>query len=788
MGNWLTGALLVLAAALLAVAYRRTMALRRTVAAREELQSQAQALFEGSPIASWVFEYGSLRFLEVNAAALRQYGYTREQFQTLTLKDLRVEDEWGTLDGLLSDPMAELPPQLATHRRNGGSLLQVEIHSRPVMYRGRPARLALVEDITARLATERALRQSEAEFRAMADASPAGIAMMTPDGGVRYLNDTAVRLIGMPFERALAAGWIDGCHPDDRERLAASWGAAAAERRHYVDAGRFLHADGRVFWWRIRTSPIWAGDHCLGHVAVIVDETEQRAAEEALRESEERFRQLAEHIPAVVYLVDPHSGSMLFISPAYERIWGRTRASLYANPFSFLDAVHEEDRERVGAAYRERLTRLDIEYRITTPDGDLVWIEDLQFPIRRADGSIYLVAGLAFDITRRMRLEHRLTESHKMESLGRLAGGVAHDFNNLLTVILSYAELLKDTAQVQPAADELVSGLVEIENAGQRAATLTRQLLTFARRQLVDPRIVDLNTQVVAAEAFVTHMVGRQVLLTIAPGALSPTVRLDASQLDQVLMNLVANARDAMPDGGTLRIETANVRGPVPGTDVPAGDFVTLTVRDTGAGIPPAIRAQVFDPFFTTKPKGQGTGLGLSTSYGIVTQFGGHMELTSQVGVGTTVTCYFPVSGAAMDLSVEISPMAARMMGTETVLVVEDEPMVRDVARATLERQGYDVVTANNGVEGLRAAEQLGTRLALVVTDVVMPHMGGWEMAAQLKKSRPDVKILFTSGYNEEIANAQGRVDVGIEFLPKPYLPAVLTQRVRQVLDTPAQS
>jgi len=786
MGDWFTGALLVLAAALLAVAYRRTIALRRTIAAREELQSQAHALFEGSPIASWVFEYGSLRFLEVNAAALRQYGYSRDEFQTLTLKDLRVEGEWATLEGLLADPTAELPTQMATHKRKGGSLIQVEVHSRPVKYRGKPARLALVEDITARLVTERALRQSEAEFRAMADASPAGIAMMTPEGGVRYLNDTALRLIGMPMERALAGGWVDGCHPDDRERVAASWAAAAAARRNHVDAGRFLHPDGRVFWWRMRTSPIWAGAQCHGHVAVIVDETEQRAAEEALRESEERFRQLAEHIPAVVYLVEPQSGSMVFISPAYERIWGRTRASLYANPFSFLDAVYDDDRERVIAAYRERLTRLDIDYRITTPDGDLVWIEDLQFPIRRGDGSIYLVAGLAFDVTRRMRLETRLIESQKMESLGRLAGGVAHDFNNLLTVILSYAELLKDTAQQQPASGELVSGLVEIENAGQRAASLTRQLLTFARRQMVDPRVVDLNAQVIAAEAFVRHMVGRQVLLTIAPEALVPTARLDANQLDQVLMNLVANARDAMPDGGTLRIETANVRGPVPGTEVPAGDFVALRVKDTGAGIPADIRAQVFDPFFTTKPKGQGTGLGLSTSYGIVTQFGGHMELTSRVGLGTTVTCYFPASGAGADVVIETHSATPQATGTETVLVVEDEPMVRDVARATLQRQGYEVVTANNGVEGLRAAEDLGARLALVVTDVVMPQMGGWEMAAELRKRRPEMKILFTSGYNEEIANAHGRVDEGIEFLPKPYLPAVLTQRVRQVLDADA--
>ncbi len=784
MGDWFTGGLLALAIVLLAVAYRRSVALRRTIAAYEDVHSQARALFEGSPVASFVFEYGSLRVLEVNEAACRQYGYTRDEFLVITLKDLRIEGEWAQLERLLADPQADLPPQLATHRRKDAAILHVEIHSRPVTWNGRPARLVLAEDITVRRAQEQALRRSEGEFRAMADASPAGIAMMTPEGEVRYANDTALRMIGLPLENVLGRGWLAGCHPDDRERLLAGWTHAAATRQAYVDAGRFLHPDGRVFWWRVRTSPIWSDDVCLGHIAVVVDETEQRAAEEALREGEERFRQLAEHIPAVVYLVEPHTGSMLFISPAYERIWGRTRASLYANPYSFLDAVYEDDKVRVREAYRERLTRLDINYRITRPDGELVWIEDLQFPIRRADGSIYLVAGLAFDVTRRMRLETRLIESQKMESLGRLAGGVAHDFNNLLTVILSYAELLKDVAADHPSSAELISGLSEIESAGQRAAGLTRQLLTFAKRQLVDPRLVDLNALLVGLDGLVRNLAGSRVLVEIAPQALSPVVRLDANQLDQVLMNLVTNARDAMPDGGTLRIETSDVQGPVPGTDVPAGRFVALSITDTGTGIPADIRSQVFDPFFTTKPKGQGTGLGLSTAYGMVSQFGGHMTLTSQVGQGTTVTCYFPLEKGTPAPAATAGASAGTMKGSEVVLIVEDEPMVRDVARATLARQGYDVVTATNGVEGLARVAELGDRLSLIVTDVVMPQMGGWEMAERIRRTSPSMKILFTSGYNEEIANAQGRVAEQVDFLPKPYLPAALAQRVRQALDS----
>jgi len=278
---------------------------------------------------------------------------------------------------------------------------------------------------------------------------------------------------------------------------------------------------------------------------------------------------------------------------------------------------------------------------------------------------------------------------------------------------------------------------------------------------------------------------GERIAVEIRPLAHQPTARLDANQVDQVVMNLVSNACDAMPSGGTLRVEAETVNGPVPGTDVPAGEFVALRVIDTGSGIPPEVRAQVFDPFFTTKPKGQGTGLGLSTSYGIVTQFGGFMELTSQVDHGTTVTCYFPAVEATPVAEQDAEAGTGVTTGTETVLVVEDEPLVRDVARTTLERHGYHVITAANGIEGLRVVAERGDAIDVVVTDIVMPQMGGWEMAERLRETHPALRILFTSGYNEEIADAGGRVGADMAFLPKPYLPAALTHRVRQVLDAP---
>jgi PAS domain S-box-containing protein len=784
MTGWVMAAVL---AGCVALALRRVLVLRRVAEARRRSEARALALFEHSPLSSWVFEHEHGRIIEANDAALRLFDRPRETFCDQTMLGLGLTDVHPPMAELLRlDDEAEWPLVRATLRRTDGTVMRVALHARALRLDGRPARLVSLEDVTARDAAEAALRQSEAEFRATADAAPAGMAMMTADGWWRYVNGAGLRMMGLPLDRVLGDGWLAACHPDDRERLRDEWQDVVSTHRSWTAAGRFLQPSGRVLWWRLRAAPVLSDEGpCRGFAAVIVDESEHRAAEEALRESEERFRQLAEHIPAVVYLVEPQTRSLLFISPAYERIWGRTRASLYARPMSFLDAVHPDDRRRVREAYRERETRVDLRYRIRKPEGDEVWIEDVQFPIRRADGTIYLMAGLAFDVSRRHRLEQQLIESQKMESLGRLAGGVAHDFNNLLTVILSYAALLKDA----PEPDLLQTGLTEIENAGNRASSLTRQLLTFAQRQIVSPRVVDVNEVVVGLEPFVRHLVrgdgerrGDPIEVEVLPMAPTAGTRIDANQLDQVLINLVTNARDAMPSGGLLRIETHLIEGPVQGTEVPAGRWVSLSVADSGGGIPAADRPFVLDPFFTTKPKGKGTGLGLSTAYGIVTQCGGHLVLRSHVGQGTTVTCYLPLVESAQPMVSDSARTGSRLDGTETVLLVEDEPVVRDVARATLERHGYHVVTATNGVEGLQQAEALGQTLDLVVTDVVMPQMGGWEMARALREARPDLKILFTSGYNDEILGAD-TTEAEVDFLPKPYRPAVLTTRVRQVLD-----
>ena len=632
-------------------------------------------------------------------------------------------------------------------------------------------------------AAEETIRESEAQFRAMADASPAGVVMMAPDGAVRYANRAWLGMLGLSIDQALGDRWTQALHPADRERVMVAWHEAVSSGAAWSSTARFLDAGGRLVWWRLQSSPILSGDRLIGHVAIFIDESEQRASEDALRESEERFRQLAENIPAVVYLLDPQRQALVFISPAYEAIWGRTRESLYANPRSFLDAVHPSDRARVELAYDERNHRLSTEYRIIRSDGDETWIEELQFPIRLADGNIYLIAGLAFDISRRRDLEEQLIRAQKMESLGRLAGGVAHDFNNLLTVILSYADLLKEMTD----DEAMLSGLGEVEAAGQRASSLTRQLLTFARRQVIEPKFIDVNQLVEGMTSMLSHLIGPGIEIEFLAHALAPTIKADPHQIQQVIVNLSVNARDAMPGGGVLRVETGNLTvaaGAAPG-DIPPGTYVTLTVSDTGVGIPLDLQGKLFEPFFTTKPKGQAAGLGLSTLYGIVSQCGGHVRVTSNVGRGTRFVCYFPFVAqeeAASKAQDGEAPLW-RLRGQETVLVVEDEPMVRDVARRTLERHGYHVLTACNGIEGMRVAGAYDRPIHLLLTDVVMPQMGGRELAVELKRVRPTVRILFVSGYSEEFNALGGQLPEALEFLPKPYLPGTLSKRVRQVLD-----
>jgi signal transduction histidine kinase len=380
--------------------------------------------------------------------------------------------------------------------------------------------------------------------------------------------------------------------------------------------------------------------------------------------------------------------------------------------------------------------------------------------------------------------EEQLRQAQKIEAVGRLAAGVAHDFNNILTAILGHCELL---SRQMDADDPRRNNAEQIEKSAHRAAGLTRQLLIFSRKQVIEPRVLKLNDVILDIEKMLRRLIGEDIEFSTVLDPAAGHIKADPGQIEQVIMNLAVNARDAMPNGGKLTITTANTaldkNHPNNFPDMVAGDYVMLAISDTGTGMSEEVKAHLFEPFFTTKPSGRGTGLGLATCFGIVKQNSGHINVQSELGSGTTFKICFPQVQSALESPRVCTPPTEAAGGNETVLLVEDESAVRELAAITLREKGYTVVEAANGEEGLRLARQHDGKIDLVLTDVVMPVLGGKAMADTLRMSHPDTKVLFTSGYTEDALGHHGVLRPGILFLPKPYLTATLTRKVREVLD-----
>lgn len=418
-------------------------------------------------------------------------------------------------------------------------------------------------------------------------------------------------------------------------------------------------------------------------------------------------------------------------------------------------------------------------------DGRRIEVSLRLSPVTGAAGNVTGAAAIARDITGQKRLEEQYRQAQKMEAVGQLAGGVAHDFNNLLTIINGYAEILLTTLSAGEPARELIG---EVRKAGERAAALTRQLLAFSRKQVLAPVVLNLNTAVIDTEKMLRRVIGEDVDLATNLQPSLGNVRADPGQVEQVLLNLAVNARDAMPQGGKLTIETRNTDLGRSYLEVPPGPYVLLAVSDTGVGMTEEVKAHIFEPFFTTKGVGKGTGLGLATVYGIVKQSGGHVAVYSEPGVGTTFKIYFPRVSEAVKTGRSFHGAEPVPGGSETVLVVEDEEAVRNLTRHVLHECGYRVLAAGNGREALAVAREHGGAIDLLVTDVIMPELGGRRLAEQLGPLHPDMKVLFLSGYTDDAVFRHGVLLEQTNFLQKPFSPAVLARKVREVLDTPLRS
>lgn len=611
-----------------------------------------------------------------------------------------------------------------------------------------------------------------------------------------FVSSHAERLLGYPAERWVTEPgfWADHIHPDDREQTVAFCVNATREKRDHQFEYRMLAADGRAVWLRDFVTVVVENGQPARLRGIMVDITAFKEAEAALHASEARFREIAEAIEDVFWITDRDKGRMLYVSPAYERIWGRPVSELYASAQAWLDSVHPDDRPRVMEAIpRQAAGQFDVEYRIIRPDGQERWIRDVAYPVRDETGNVMRIAGVARDITDRhlaqaqqRRLEEQLRQVQKMEAVGQLAGGVAHDFNNILAAIIMQTGLLTMEEDRLPA--DVSAGLREIAAAAERAANLTRQLLLFGRRQVMQPRAVDLNDTVTNMAKMLQRIIGEDVQLQMHFSSTPLWTRADPGMLDQVLMNLAVNARDAMPEGGQLRIETmvrtVDEAAARQRSDVEPGLYVALRVQDTGSGIAPQHLDRIFEPFFTTKEPGKGTGLGLSTVFGIVKQHRGWIEVTSQPGRGTT----FEVGLPALSLPAAASAPAVAggdlPRGTETILLVEDDAAVRLATRTILERQGYRVIEAPDGSAAIERWEQHRATVDLLLTDIVMPGgMSGRALATQLQSTRPDLKVIYVTGYSAELAAGTTPMRAGEVLLQKPLQADALLATVRRTLD-----
>jgi two-component system cell cycle sensor histidine kinase/response regulator CckA len=629
-------------------------------------------------------------------------------------------------------------------------------------------------------------RHRERHYRALVESSADAVALVSGDGTIRFVTESVEPLSGYTPDELIGSPVFDRIHPDDRAAVTNTFQRALEEPGVMISVEyRGQHRDGS---WRHREI---IGVNRLDDPAVAAvvvnyrDTTAHKVAEAALLERERVYR--ATFDEALIGLAQTSlDGRFLLVNRRLCDLLGYTVDELRAIDFVTIShpdevAADVDASQRLIAGTIDRYTR---EKRYRRKDGSFVWANlTVSLHLHASGEPSYFIAVIE-DITERKHSEEEARQLHKMEAMGRLAGGIAHDFNNLLTVIVGYGDLVLNQLKTD---DPVRRDIQEIRRAGESAAALTRQLLAFSRKQLLQPQVLDLNMIVSRMNGLLRRLIGEHIRFEWRPEQRLDRVKADPGQIEQVILNLALNARDAMPRGGTLSIETANVEldrtyaSNHPGAAV--GKHVMLAVSDTGIGMDDAVRKQVFEPFYTTKELGKGTGLGLATVYGIVKQSGGTIFVDSEPEQGTTFKMFLPCAKHVAEV-VSVQPRSTGVIGgSETILLVEDQPEVRAVARAALARHGYTVLEASHGGEALQIALDRTEEIHLLLTDVVMPAMSGRELAQRLLLQRPHVRVLYTSGYTDDAIVHHDVIESGVAFIQKPFTPANLLRKVREVLD-----
>lgn len=745
--------------------------------------------------APYCVELVSGRFCEILGVSRREFESTPGMIEGMVHPG--DKDEWVRRN---VEANARLVPFAWEGRlRVGGKEIWAHFESLPrALADGDVLWTGFLQDIGARKQSERKLLESEHRYQHLAQILPVGIFHTDAAGSTTFVNPAWCRIAGLDAGQALGLGWLRAVHPDDRRRLGLGWRQASIRHQESADDYRFLRPDGTVAWVMGRATPEFdAEGRIVGYVGTITDITERKRAEQRLHESEERLRLLADNLPGgMVYQIDsgPDGGERRFtyVSAGVEALHGLPAREILRDAALVYGQLDAQDAKEVAEGEARAVAAMRpfrAEARVRLPSGEVRWRLFISAPRRALDGRL-IWDGVEIDIedsrraaAEREKLQALLLHSQKMDSIGRLAGGVAHDLNNMLEVILIHAGM----AQRDPAAGpSFQAGLQAIEQAAGRSAELTRQLLAFARRQAAQPRLIDLNETVARNLGMLRRLVGEDKTLEWLPGDGLGPVLIDPQQLVQVLTNLCLNARDAISGVGRVTLATSGVcldaAACAGWPDSAPGEYVRLAVSDSGCGMAPEVQERIFEPFFTTKPLGRGTGLGLPAVYGILQQNHGFLAVDSAPGRGSTFAVHLPRrQGTAAAAAAPVRAQGGRR-GSETILVVEDEPAILEIVGVLLRQSGYTVLAASSPGEALLLAGGHGGPIDLLLSDLVLPEMNGRELARQLERDRPGIKKLFMSGHAADILADHGVAGREANFIAKPFALDSLLAKVGDTL------
>ncbi|NMC73534.1 MAG: PAS domain S-box protein [Geobacteraceae bacterium] len=767
----------------------------------EELRFACFAIDRASLQVFWLTP--DQRILYANDAACRALGYSREELTRMSVRDidpgyhgLNEPERSGIWKRFRETGYGRFE---TNHRARDGRVYPVEVRCNFLEFEGREYSCCFVADISERNTAQEALLESETKFRLLIETSPNAIIVIRGDRIV-YANQAATRVSGFTSEQLMNMDFWNFVHEDFRET--ARERILARLRGEPLSAGfeyRLVGSRGEDKWV-VAASVSMNFEGAPGILVTFADITETKRTQEALRESEARLRLAMDVAKVVPWEFDGESGMFRFDDQFYA-LYG-TSAEREGGTFMSADSyvrrfVHPEDMADVIDVMERSLSNRDgtsiggMEHRIIRADGEERHISVRFDVIRDREGRVVRARGANQDITERKRaegerksLEAQLHQFQKMEAIGQLAGGIAHDFNNILTAILGFAEVV---ALRMEEGNPLLRHVRQIQAAAERAVDLTRGLLAFSRKQVLHTRVLDLHEIIDGVKKMLRRVIPEDIDFRVKAAARGITVLADRGQIEQVLMNLVTNARDAMPSGGVLTLESG--AGSIDDEFVKRnglgrpGRYARIVVRDTGCGMDEETREKIFEPFFTTKGVGKGTGLGLSITYGIVKQHDGFITVDSSPGQGTVFSVYLPRAESEKQTLPGTARAENAPGGAETILLVEDDDMVRELNREILEQAGYAVIETVDGREALERFRERPERIDILVTDVIMPTMGGKKLYEEILGMRPDIKVLFMSGYATDTLDARGVLDNGYDFVAKPVVPSEFLKRVREILD-----